>query len=67
MKRQAERANPAQVEQHIQRQRDLGEKMIGGHDRALWPELLATGATLILIVLSAFHAWPDALWRWLQP
>jgi len=64
--RQAKRANTAQVQQHIQRQRDLGEKMIGGHDRVRWSELLATGAVLALLALSTFHGWPGVFWHWVQ-
>lgn len=63
---QAKRANRAQVEQHIQRQRDLGEKMIGGHDRVRWIELLATAVVVGLLVLSTFHGWPGVLWHWVK-
>lgn len=66
MKRQAKRANKAQVQQHIQRQRDLGEKMIGGHDRVRWPELVGTAIAVGLLVLSTFHGWPGVLWHWVK-
>lgn len=54
MKTQATRANRAQVEQHIRRQRDLGERMIGGHDRARLPELWITGCALAGLIVSAW-------------
>lgn len=66
MKNQAKRANPAQVQQHIQRQRDLGEKMIGGHDSVRWVELLSTGIVLALLAISTFHGWPGVFWHWVK-
>lgn len=66
MKRQAKRANPAQVQQHIQRQRDLGEKMVGGHDRVRWLELIATAIAVGFLVMSTFHGWPGVIVRWWQ-
>ena len=65
-KRQAKRANKAQIEQHIQRQRDLGEKMIGGHDSVRWPELISTAVVLVLLAASTFHVWPGVFWHWVQ-
>ncbi len=45
--RQATRASRAQVEQHIRRQRLLGEDMIG-LDRARPIELIVTAAVLVI-------------------
>ena len=64
MKRQAKRANLAQVQQHIQRQRDLGEKMIGGHDRVRPIELIATGWAVAMVILVAFYDFPSAFLLW---
>lgn len=54
MKSQATKANRAQVEQHIRRQRDLGECMIGGPDRVRFPELWITGCALAGLIISAW-------------
>ncbi|QRE00625.1 hypothetical protein [Pseudomonas phage Itty13] len=51
MKRQAERATPAQVQQHIERQHALGERMIGDRDMPRPVELIVTGLLLVLAFL----------------
>lgn len=52
---QAERTEPQNVELHIERQRALGEKMIGDHDRPRWPELAFTAVGLAAIVATLFY------------
>lgn len=49
--KQATKANPAQVYLHIQRQRALGERMIGDHDQPGKWELIVTLAIIVAIVL----------------
>lgn len=46
---QATKANPAQVDLHIQRQRRLGERMIGDWDKPTWLELTVTGLVLLAL------------------
>ncbi len=47
---QAERASKAQVDLHIQRQRALGELMIGDRDKPHPVELLATGLAILALL-----------------
>lgn len=54
MKDQASRASRAQVEQHIRRQRLLGEDMIG-LDAARPLELIITAAVLVLAGLCSYY------------
>lgn len=54
---QATKANRAQVELHIERQRTLGERMIGDHDNARAWELIATLAVIGLILFGTFRGW----------
>lgn len=50
MKRpQAEKANRAQVDLHIQRQKELGELMIHDDDEPTWVELAATAIIVIVV------------------
>lgn len=51
MKPQATKANRAQVEQHIQRQRLLGERMIGDTDAPRKWDLIITLAAIVWLVL----------------
>lgn len=53
MKRpQAEKANRAQVELHIQRQKELRELMIDDDDEPTWVELLATAIIVIVVGIA---------------
>lgn len=49
MRAQATKASRPQVELHIERQRHLGERMIGDHDRPRIRELLVTAAVIALL------------------
>ncbi len=50
---QAERATPSHVGLHIKRQRQLGERMIGDHDRPRkWDLLISLGALLVILLLG---------------
>lgn len=51
MRRQATKANPAQVALHIARQRRLGERMIGDNDKPTKLELAVTGLAIIAMIL----------------
>lgn len=52
MKRsQAEKANRAQVDLHIQRQKELGELMIHDDDEPTWVELVAVAIIVTVAVL----------------
>lgn len=51
MRKQATKANQAHVELHIQRQRRLGERMIGDHDQPGKWDLIVTLAAIVVIVL----------------
>lgn len=51
MKRQATRANRAQVELHIERQRALGESMIDDDDKPEPIEFLITALVLIALAV----------------
>jgi len=58
MKRpQATKCNKAQVEQHIQRQRDLGELMIGDNDMPSRWDLLATLGMVALMLIGHMRGW----------
>lgn len=50
MRKQATKANRAQVELHIRRQRRLGERMIGDNDKPTRLELAVTGLVIAAIV-----------------
>ncbi len=52
MSRQATRANQAQVDQHIARQRKLGERMIGDNDKPRGWELAASAFFLGLALIG---------------
>lgn len=56
-KQQATKDSRAQVELHIERQRTLGERMIGDHDNARAWELIATLAVIGLILFGTFRGW----------
>lgn len=51
MKAQATKASPPQVELHIQRQRLLGERMIGDTDAPRKWDLIITLAAIVALVL----------------
>lgn len=51
---QATKANTAQVQQHIRRQRLLGQRLIGDSDRVRIIELVVTGAILITVCTIAY-------------
>lgn len=55
--KQATRANRQQVEQHIQRQRTLGERMIGDNDKPRGWELAASAFFIGLALIGM---------RWMQ-
>lgn len=56
MKRpQATKASTPAVELHIERQRTLGEKMAGDHDRPRLIEILAVSAVVIAALAVAAH------------
>lgn len=57
MKRQATRATPAQIDLHAQRQRHLGERMIGDNDKPSKWDLLATLAMVVLIGYGSLKGW----------
>ena len=52
-KPQADKANRAQVDLHIQRQKDLGDRMIGDDDMPTAIDLIAT-VLMVLAVLAAY-------------
>lgn len=56
-KKQATKANQAQVELHCERQRILGERMIGDHDMPSKWDFLATGAIVMLIFVGTLRGW----------
>jgi hypothetical protein len=56
-KQQATKANRAQVELHVERQRTLGERMIGDHDLPSRWDLLATLAIIGFILFGTFRGW----------
>jgi hypothetical protein len=57
MKRQATKDNQAQVELHIERQRALGERMIGDNDQPSRWDLLATLAIIVLVAFGTIRGW----------
>lgn len=57
MKRQAERANKAQVDLHIVRNRKLGEKAINDNDNPRKSELLVTLALILLVIGGSLLGW----------
>lgn len=57
MKRQAEKAQAVQIDQHIARQRNLGERAIGDHDKPRRWELAAVTSLLVLIGFGLFAGW----------
>ena len=57
MRTQATKATRAQVEHHIERQRALGELMIGEHDRPRWVELVVTGAMVVCVLVAHARGW----------
>ncbi len=57
MKRQATKDNRAQVELYIERQKILGERMIGDDDMPSKWDLLATIAIVGLVLFGTFRGW----------
>ena len=52
--KQATKANPAQVDLHIRRQRNLGERMIGDHDKPRkWDLIISLGCLVIIVLMKA--------------
>lgn len=57
-KHQATKASTPQIRLHIVRQRFLGERMIGEREYSRLPQILATAAGLLaMIVYSAYRGW----------
>lgn len=57
-KQQATKAETPQIRLHIVRQRLLGERMIGEREYTRLPEILATAAGLLaMLVYSAYRGW----------
>jgi hypothetical protein len=56
-KQQATKDSRAQVELHIERQKALGERMIGDRDDVRAWELIATLAVIGLILFGTFRGW----------
>nr|WP_294974958.1 hypothetical protein [uncultured Pseudomonas sp.] len=65
MKRQATKATTAEIELHIERQRELGELMIGDVDKIRPIELAVTAIALALTFLDYKYGWWDALRAWI--
>lgn len=57
MKTQATKASPAQVRQHIQRQRCLGERMIGDNDEPRPFELFVTAVVVLAVLFGHARGW----------
>lgn len=57
MKPQATKATPPQVDLHIQRQRALGERMIGDNDKPSKWDLLATLAIVAMVAFGTIRGW----------
>ena len=57
MSHQADKATTAQVDQHIARQRHLGERAIGDHDKPRGWELAAVTTLLVFIGFGHFAGW----------
>lgn len=53
----ATKGTRAEVLLHIARQRDLGELMIGDHDRPQLKELAVTAALVLAVLFSNSHGW----------
>lgn len=53
--KQAERATDAEIKIHVERQKALGQKMVGETDRPRASELLFTLAGLIGMAIYAYH------------
>lgn len=51
MRKQATKASPEHVDLHIRRQRSLGERMIGEHDRPRKWDLIVTLVAIVIIVM----------------
>ncbi len=52
----AERCTDAQRELHVARQRNLGERMIGDHDRPRRIELVVSGVLFVaMVAVAAAH------------
>lgn len=56
-KRQADKASQAQVDLHIERQRNLGERMIGDNDQPSRWDFIATFAMVMLIFVGTLRGW----------
>jgi TRAP-type C4-dicarboxylate transport system permease large subunit len=56
-KQQATKDSRAQVELHIERQKALGERMIGDRDDVRAWELIATVAVIGFILFGTFRGW----------
>lgn len=54
---QATKASRAQLDLHIMRQRNLGEDMIGDHDKPTIWDLLATLAMAVTIYIGHVRGW----------
>lgn len=54
---QATKATPAQVRLHIARQRALGERLIGDHDRPRWFELFVTALMVVCMLVAESRGW----------
>lgn len=54
---QATKDNRAQVELHIERQKTLGERMIGDHDMPSRWDLLGTLAMIFLVFFGTIKGW----------
>lgn len=57
MKTQATKATRPQVMMHIARQRNLGELMIGDHDRPRWFELAVTAVLVVAVLFANGRGW----------
>lgn len=57
MKNQATKDNRAQVELHIGRQTQLGERMIGDNDRPKRWELIVTLAVIVILGFGTMKGW----------
>lgn len=58
MKRvQATKASHELVRLHIERQKNLGELMIGDHDRPRWFELVVTAVLVLSVLFANARGW----------
>lgn len=57
MKRQATKANHAQIELDIERKRQLGEAMIGDDDQPTGIEFAVTGLIMLAAIASFWWFW----------